>query len=182
LNGLNSILVTPGTPVRLETTIDDTTTGNSNILGAEWNADVCPFVTGTGNATVAQDGNFDSPLEPVEYDPIDTTGWTERTYLIYVQASDVVPNTNTACPFATLIVGTIDNQPPEIFAAQVDNMTAVRVAPGAQVYFDAIVDDTLRGGSNVGGATQWMYWTVQTKPSTTSLTLLDGPTTSTVYV
>jgi len=148
VNDLTEIFITEGTPVDLTTLINDTTTGGSNIGGSEWNY-TCDF---PGNPMSPQDGAWDEPDE-VGFDAIDTTGWAQGAYYTYIQAWDVVPNTNTSCPFATINIIIDDLVAPEIFEPRVDYQTQVTVAPGAVVIFTAIVDDTNTGGSIIGGAT-----------------------------
>ncbi len=147
VNGLPEIFIAAGTSVDLTTSVNDTTTGGSNIGGSQWNFTcAAPW-----NPMSAQDGTFDEPDE-VGFDAIDTTGWPDGVYYTYIQAWDVVPNMNTSCPFATINIVTGDTFAPEIFEPRVDGQTQVTVAPGAMVTFTAVVDDSNRGNSNVTGA------------------------------
>jgi hypothetical protein len=147
VNGLATINVPPGTMVTLTTAVDDTNTGGSDIGGSEWDL-AC---TGPWNGMTAQDGAFDEPAE-VGVDVIDTTGWADGGYQVYIQAWDVIPNYNTTCPFATINIVSSDVAAPDVFGARVDGMTQVTVQPSAMVTFTAIVDDTNQFGSDVAGA------------------------------
>ncbi|MCK4444614.1 MAG: hypothetical protein KAW09_08720, partial [Thermoplasmata archaeon] len=147
LDGATSVLVNPGDLVLLTSDVDDTLTGGSIIGGAEWSEDcLAPWT-----AMTAQDGDFNEMAETAEY-TIDTAAML-GTYLIYVRAWDVVPNTNNTCvAFATLNVGVADTFPPDIYEPLVDGQVQVTVTPGTMVTFTAIIDDSNQGNSNIGGA------------------------------
>lgn len=149
VNNLPSVSVLQGTNVDLRATIDDVNTGGSVIGGAEYSRDVC---TWPGTNMGPQDGSYDTPTE-VAFAVIDTTGWADATYTIYIRGWDVVPNYNeTGCPSAEIIVYSVDTFWPNIFEPRVNTQTQVKVTPGTTVTFTAIVDDEFRGDNNIGGA------------------------------
>ena len=127
--------VTSGETVTLTATIDDSSTGGSNIQSAEYNLD-----GGGWSAMDAQDGTYDSPTEPV------TTAFsapvTNGNVDVCVRGTDAVGNTGSqSC--TTL---TVDNQGPITSAlAAAPNP----VTPGAQVTLAAIVDDSSTGDSDI---------------------------------
>lgn len=150
LDGVSNLVVAPGAMVTLTTTINDVNTGGSVIGGADWKANVC---TWPGNATTPQDGTFDTPTE-VAIDVIDTTPLS-GIYDIYVRGWDIVPNYNDTCtlgPAATLTVAVNDIFAPDVYSPLVDGLVQTTVVPGTMVTFTAIIDDSAKGGSNIGGA------------------------------
>ena len=72
------------TSVTLTADINDSTTGNSNIVAAEY------FVGILGTGT-SMDGTFDSPTEAVTA-TIDVSGWAVGQYTLYVHGKDTAGN------------------------------------------------------------------------------------------
>ncbi len=147
VDGMPSVLVLPGTVVTLTADLNDTVTGGSNILSANYTIGAANW---PGAAMVAIDGLFDEPVEGADA-AIDTTGWTGGTYEIWVYGCDALLNCNMTGDFATIIIPG-DSDPPEIYGVTVDGLPLVSVPAGTIVVLDATVDDTLRGGSIINGA------------------------------
>jgi hypothetical protein len=129
--------VTGGEIVTLTATVDDSSTGGSNIQSAEYNLD-----GGGWSAMVAQDGTYDSPTEPV------TTTFsapvTNGNVNVCVRGTDAAGNTGgQSC--TTLI----DNQGPLASAVVA---APNPVDPGVQVTLSSTVDDTTTGNSNIQSA------------------------------
>ncbi|MFQ5891706.1 MAG: hypothetical protein ACE5HW_02795 [Candidatus Methanofastidiosia archaeon] len=78
------------TSVTLTATVDDSTTGNSNIQAAEYFIDTVG-TDGTGTSMNAQDGAFDSLTENVVA-TIDVTGLSAGNHTLYVHGQDVLGN------------------------------------------------------------------------------------------
>ena len=130
--------VAGGEIVTLTATVDDISTGGSNIQSAEYNLD-----GGGWSAMVAQDGTFDSPTEPVT--AAFSAPGTNGDINVCVRGTDAAGNTGgQSC--TTL---TIDNQ-----GSITSNLAAVPnpVTSGAQVTLTASVDDTSTGDSNIQSA------------------------------
>lgn len=133
---LNGILITAN--------VDDTLTGNSSILGANysWGPPTWP-----GAFMWPTDGFFDSPIEDVNASV--TAGAQAGTFEIWVQGCDEYYNCNTGS--ATLIVQ--DDMPPAVSNVLLDSQTTRTIQFGTlTVTLTAEIDDTLTGGSFIGGA------------------------------
>ncbi len=99
VNGWHEVKVPAGSVVELEATIDDTMTGMSNILNANYTIGQANWPSSTPMEPI--DGCFDSPMEIVRAD-IDTTGWADGRYETWVYACDWADNCNTTGDFATI--------------------------------------------------------------------------------
>ena len=107
-----------GGPVDLSASFDDTTTGNSNLVAAEWFVAPTdgspPFSDGAGNAMSPLDGAWDSPSEGVvEWQNlgVGVSAWAVGTYTFYLHGRDNAGNwgswSNPAeYVTATLTIGT----------------------------------------------------------------------------
>ncbi len=120
VNDNSSVVVSAGTTVTLIATIDDSATGNSSIGGANYTigaqqwpgTDMNPF-----------DGSFESSTELASIS-IDTTGWSEETYDLYVYGWDEISNRNSSSTaYATII---IDSTPPSIMLNSPDNNSIIK--------------------------------------------------------
>jgi hypothetical protein len=130
--------VTSGETVTLTATVDDSSTGGSNIQSAEYNLD-----GGGWSAMNAQDSTFDSPTEPVT--AAFSTPGTSGDVNVCVQGTDAAGNTGSqSC--TTL---TVDNQGPITSAIAAAPNPAT---PGAQVTLTANVDDPSTGDSDIQSA------------------------------
>jgi hypothetical protein len=119
VDGLAMTTVTSGTIVSLTATIDDTNTGNSNISKANYTIGMAGWPSIPMDATIPP---FDNPMEDVNIS-VNTTGWTDAAYDLYVYASDIASNDNlTSTSYATITILT-DNTPPEITNVMIDGMT-----------------------------------------------------------
>jgi hypothetical protein len=93
VNGSVSTVVPIGNPVTVDATVDDTGTGNSNILSANYTDGVANWASST--PLLAVDGTFDGPVEDVTI-LIDTTSWTLGLHDICVYGEDEYGNADTA--------------------------------------------------------------------------------------
>ncbi len=148
LDGQLNLNVMSGVSVDLTAVIDDTSNGNSNIGGANYTVGIANW---PGTIMFASDGLFDSPIENVDA-VIDTTGWAADTYSICVYGWDENLNYNSVGLCGTIIILDGDSDPPEILNVLMNGLTSISVDPGTTVFLNASVDDSLMGGSNIGGA------------------------------
>jgi hypothetical protein len=110
VDGLTSVTVSAGTNVFLNATVDDSSTGHSNIEGANYTIGPANWSSSTPMDAVTPP--FDSSTEDVT-SRIDTTGWTTNTYTICVYARDAVPNNNTtAAGCISIVMSPSDTTPP----------------------------------------------------------------------
>ena len=79
-----------GETVTLTSLIDDSTSGSSMVVAAEYFVDTVG-TSGSGETMSAPDGAFDSPSEDVRAD-IDVSGWTYGNYTLYVHGMDSAGN------------------------------------------------------------------------------------------
>ncbi len=93
VNGSVSTTVVVGTPVTLEATADDSGTGNSVILSANYTDGLANWASST--PMLATDGTFDSSIEDVDV-LIDTSTWTLGLHTICVYAEDEWGNADIA--------------------------------------------------------------------------------------
>jgi hypothetical protein len=104
IDGLSSKSVVSGTEVTLSAVIDDSQSGNSNILGA--NFTIGPANWSSSTSMDAFDSTFDSSHEEV-VQSIGTSDWSPGSYTFYVYASDSATPSNhniSSAAFATLII------------------------------------------------------------------------------
>ena len=106
LKGLPN-LTSPNTPVNLTATVDDTTTGGSNIASAEYNLD-----GGAWTAMAATDGAFDTSFEQVE---ATLTLAQPGVHTLCVRGTDAFSNTSPGeCTTVTVAVSDIEVSPWEL--------------------------------------------------------------------
>jgi hypothetical protein len=129
------LTVVQGATVTLTATIDDSTTGGSDILDASYTVNM----TGPNMVMFPTDDFFDSDVEPVNVS-INTSGWADSTYTICVHGSDIVPNQHSAFDACIQLIVQIlpDTTPPTISNVLADPDPA---APGENVRISATVDD-----------------------------------------
>lgn len=133
----------------LTATIDDTLTGDLEVMGAN-----CTSPTPTswpGIPMEAADGRFDETTEGVV--ATIPTPTAAGVYHFYVYGWDVVMNYNTTAPYATLTI--VDDLAPEITDLAIDGQssrTHFLSSLPASVTLTAVVNDTATGGSNIAGA------------------------------
>jgi hypothetical protein len=138
-------------------TVDDTTTGPTNIANATYLVrDGAGVVYATG-VMAAIDGAFDSFMEVVTV-VIDSTGWPDDTYSVHVYACDAVaptPNCNYGeTEQATVTISTggeVPAEPPIVSNVAADTTSFIEGSI-TTITLTANVDDTTTGGSNIGGA------------------------------
>jgi hypothetical protein len=130
--------VAGGTSVSLTATVDDSTTGGSNIQSAEYNIE-----GGIWTAMVAQDGSFDSVTEVVAGSLLSLLTSGDKN--VCVRGTD--SGADTGPESCTTL--TVDSQGPvtSFLVATPDP-----VEPGAQVTISATVVDTTTGNSNIQSA------------------------------
>ncbi len=130
--------------ITLTANIDDRLTGNSNISGANysWSPPTWP-----GTSMGSSDGFFDSPVEEVS--AIVTAIAQTGAYIIWVQGCDEYYNCDNGS--ATLVVE--DDLPPAVTNISLDGVTTRTIQAGTPtVILTANIDDTVTGGSIIGGA------------------------------
>jgi uncharacterized membrane protein len=88
VNGQNSVAVRAGADVILTANINDESTGNSIIAGANY---TMGYQKWPGTTMTPSDGSLDTSSETVTH-TIETAGWNDGTYRIYINAWDDVPN------------------------------------------------------------------------------------------
>lgn len=116
VNGSVSTVVPIGTPVTLEATVDDSGTGNSNILSANYTDGAANWATST--PLLAVDGTYDGPVEDVTI-LIDTTSWTLGLHDICVYGEDIYGNSDVSSPqCAQMDIITFGPIPPIMMDAQ----------------------------------------------------------------
>ncbi|KYK27038.1 MAG: hypothetical protein AYK23_00335 [Candidatus Proteinoplasmatales archaeon SG8-5] len=140
-----NITILSGTVVTLTAIIDDTTRGDSIIQGANYSV-------GLRNWPASQmepvDGLFNETIETVTVD-IDTGGWTDGTYHLYIYGIDELGNGNfTPNEHVTLVV----TDPPHISNVSINGQSNIVVAPGSEIIVNATLDDSLTGGSTIKSA------------------------------
>jgi len=91
VNGSKSTVVTVGIPVSLDATISDVSTGDANIVSANYTDGVTNWATST--PMLATDGDFNSSEEDVSV-LIDTSTWSLGLHTICVYAEDAWGNAN----------------------------------------------------------------------------------------
>ncbi len=127
----------------LEATVDDTSTGNSPIAGANYTTP--SPANWPGIQMNASDGSFNEVSEIVN-STISTPGVGSYNYHVY--AWDIVPNYNNTAPNATLII--VDDLPPEIRNVYINGNPVESIQEGtASVDLTAVIDDSMTGGSGV---------------------------------
>lgn len=141
VDGGPTTIVQEGDIVDLRVKVNDTTTGGSNIGGADWLFTCGPW---PGNATIPEDGSWDSPEEIGMY-LIDTTGLGDGDWIVNVRAWDVIPNYNgdvPPCETATITVTSIDQEAPVTSSVLLNLQDPLKVKPGTSVDLTAFTDDT----------------------------------------
>jgi hypothetical protein len=123
-------------------TVDDSTTGNSIIGGAN-------FTVGPGNwpgiMMPPTDGAFDEPTEDVTA-TISNPGLT-GFWRFCIYGWDVIPNYNTLGSCASLDI--FDDLAPDVMNVLLNGMPSVAVIEGSVVTLTATGDDSSRGNSNI---------------------------------
>lgn len=153
LNGNPTLSIPEGTgPVTVTATVNDMTTGNSNIQQANFTIGAQNW---SGTPMVAVLAPFDDSFEDViSAPPIDTTSWAAGPYDICVYGSDILGNNNTTGMCATLII-TPDLVPPQIYGVEIDGsptQTYFLFSRPPAVTLSATLDDTNTGNLNIAGA------------------------------
>jgi hypothetical protein len=130
--------------ITLTATVDDSTTGNSNIQAAEYFIDTIG-ADGTGTPMAAQDGTFDSPTENVTA-TVPVGGLSAGPHTVYVHGQDATGHWGTTDSYVLTVsdcIGPITSNT-QVTPDQLNcplNMTAT-----------AIVDDSTTGNSNIQAA------------------------------
>ncbi|MCK5290531.1 MAG: hypothetical protein KAR39_00755 [Thermoplasmata archaeon] len=139
ISGLASLTATQGAIVYLNATVDDTSTGGSNIGGANYTVGMGSW---PGLDMLPTDGAFDSIVENVNI-TIDTTGWANATYEICVYGWDEIPNyntTSTSCAQLTVQLPI----PPDTESPTISNVAAEDPqSPHANMRISADIQDNI---------------------------------------
>ncbi|MFQ5909145.1 MAG: hypothetical protein ACE5IJ_00300 [Thermoplasmata archaeon] len=150
VNGMASITVSQGTSLALTAMASDVTTGNSNIMGANYTNGFANWASSM--SMDAADTSFDSAFEDLTAS-IDTSGWAEGTHRVFVYAVDSRGNGNiTSIENVTITITIPDTQPPEILNAKVNGNTWIGIYEGDPVVLNATITDESTGNSMIGGA------------------------------
>lgn len=131
-------------PIVLTANVDDSTTGNSNILGANYSWDPPSW---PDTAMAPSDGQFDSPVEDVQATVLAIA--VHGTYEVWIEGCD--EHFNCGYGSATLIIE--DDLAPAISNVILDGQITRSILEGtANVTLTALVDDSLAGDADIGGA------------------------------
>lgn len=149
VNGADWVDVFAGTVVTVDATLNDTATGNSNILNANY---TMGSVNWPGIPMNPTDGSFDGPSEDV-ISIINTTGWIPGSYEVWVYGCDEQSNCNMIGDFADINI-IADSIQPQVgnpllngVQGQIYSLSAVPV-----LILTATIDDNLTGDSKISGA------------------------------
>jgi parallel beta-helix repeat protein len=153
VNGLSTVNVAAGAIVTLNATVNDTLTGGSNIMFANY---TMGFAAWPGVGMFAVDGTWGDDVSEDVTVTVDTTGWNCGPFDLYVYGEDSIPNYNTtSTAFATINVTVCDFQPPEVLNVRIDGQPTqtyqLSTLP-ATIWLTGQIDDSSTGGSNIGGA------------------------------
>ncbi|UCD92065.1 MAG: Ig-like domain-containing protein, partial [Methanobacteriota archaeon] len=143
--------VPAGTIVTLNATINDWLVGFSNVSAANYTIGWQNWASSVPMDPV--DGSYDGMLEIVT-NTIDTAGWIDGMYNLYVYGSDDEPNHNTTSIEYALLIVSSDYDGPEVSNVMI-NGAATQTYPLSSMptlTLTATIDDTATGGSNVTGA------------------------------
>ncbi|TET89822.1 MAG: hypothetical protein E3J35_08550 [Methanomassiliicoccales archaeon] len=151
VDGAPFIQIAPGSSFTLNATVDDGSTGNSDVANASYlvrNSSQAYFADGSMNAL---NPPFDNPLEDVTL-LISTMTWPLGDYTIHVLACDAATLEN--CNYDEALEATVrlsaappDNEPPEIMNVQSD-VTSFEVETRTTINITATVDDSNTPTSN----------------------------------
>jgi hypothetical protein len=147
----NDLFISEGvTTLWLNATIDDRTTGDSSVWSSNFTEGASNW---PGTSMSATDFQFDSSVEDVSA-TLDVSGLGVGNYTYCVYGRDYYGNWNPMGSCGVLWIGY--PQPPEIRGLVFDDGSQVparyletSLAPGAVVWINATVDDTLTGGSDI---------------------------------
>jgi hypothetical protein len=150
LDGGTSRTILVGTAnVLLTATLDDSTMGGSIIGGANYTS---PSQDWSNSTAMTPEDFLDTPSEGF-YATIDTSTLGPGTYEICVYGWDEVLNNNTAGSCATLIVAT-EIEPPMVTNVLINGLSPATygISSIPVLMLTATVDDSVTGGSVIGGA------------------------------
>ena len=183
------------TTVTLTATVDDSTTGGSNIAQAEYFIDAVGS-DGSGTAMSATDGNFNSMTEGVTAS-IDVSGWTDGAYTLYVHGRDSSGNWGSTSSTSLDVTTAGDTTPPQVVTnSPANGETGVAASANVIVQFNEEMDQANTEGAfsispSLSGSRSWngggdtltfnpnfgfSYSTVYTVTITTAATDLAGNT------
>jgi hypothetical protein len=172
VDGSNAKGVSEGTVVTLTATINESSTGSSNVAGANFTTGSLNWSSSTPLDPVLSP--FDNPIEDVTI-TIDTTGWLPGSYELYVYAWDENLNFNfTSGAFATLVISS-ESIPPEISNVKINGAATqtYSIFSIPTLTLTATVDDSNTGDSNLEGANYTLG--VQNWGSSQPMTLQNPP-------
>jgi len=159
--------------VALTATIDDSATGNSIIVGAEYFVDTVG-ADGTGTPMSASDGTFDSSTEGVTAD-IDVSGWALGDYTLYVHGKDAKDNWGS---LGSVVLHVTEGVTYRMHVEGIVMLKETRWILKRAVAVVTIVDAE---GSPVEGATVYGGWSGLTTESESGVTGSDGKVTFYTY-
>jgi endogenous inhibitor of DNA gyrase (YacG/DUF329 family) len=156
--------------VTLTADIDDSTTGNSDIVEAEYFVDTIG-TDGDGTPMNPSDGAFDSATEGVTAD-IDVSGWDVGSYTLYVHGNDSAGNWGTAASVALEVTEASTNT-----MMHVDSIDMELIHMGARFYRATATVTIVDATDNlVEGATVSGHWEGATNDQDSGVTDSDGQT------
>ncbi len=132
--------------------IDDTSTGDTAIGGANYTS---PAAAWPGTPMNATDGGFDTSWEEVELAIAMPTAPSTYDYCVYGWDQVVPPNYNSTGGCASLTI--IDDIEPNIWNVSLNGASTVSVMAGTFVDLDADIDDSVTGGANIWDANWTVY-------------------------
>jgi len=132
--------------VTLTATVDDSTTGGSNIAEAEYFVDSVG-ADGSGTAMAASDGNFNAVSEGVTA-TIDVSGWADGTYTLYVHGRDSAANWGATDSTTLDVTSAPDIIPPQVVSnVPADGETGVVISSNIVVQFTEEMDQANTEGA-----------------------------------
>lgn len=150
INGFSPLTVpVGGGPVVVTSRLNDSLTGNSNIISANYTVGAQAW-PGAGMSPIIPP--FDSLVEEVTSGSIDISGWSPGAYSICVYGSDENGNDNVTGKCASLLIAS-ELSPPEIRLVHLNgaaSLTEYLSSLPATITLTATIDDSNTGGSFIG--------------------------------
>ena len=159
--------------VTLTSLIDDSTSGSSMIVAAEYFVDTAG-TSGSGETMSASDGTFDSPSENVRAD-IDVSGWAHGNYTLYVHGRDSAGNWREMVP----VLLEVTELPLYAMHVHSIDMSLGTKTAGWNIFTHGIAQVTIvdAGGAAVRGAIVKGHWSNATTDVDTGITDATGQVT-----
>lgn len=158
--------------VTLNAIIDDSASGNSTVVMAEYFIDTVGN-DGEGVTMSASDGAFNSPCEGVWAD-IDVSGWPYRNYTLYVHGRD-----SAGWGEMKEVLLKVTELPANTSHVHSINMSLGTKTAGKNIFTYGIAQVTIvdAAGADVGGASVEGHWSNATTDADTGITNASGQVT-----